>query len=194
VEDAIETIGDFLEETEEFVEEFVQHTSSDIKTMLAVHTISISEIEARRRQYIAKLKWSSVFVQNLGWFLAAFTWFFGSWVIITYGVLIYRFMGPGEESVYISNWGMAFVVNTFGIESLQIIGRKAFFIFVVGKFKKQFMKAQEALGWYEVYTEMTGMHLIAESGIYQEGEGPVGDEESGGGADDDDADGDGDGD
>jgi hypothetical protein len=156
VGNAVETVGDFLEETEELVQEFMEGAGNELKTMLAVQTISIADIKARRRQYITKLKWASVFNQNLGWVLAAFTWTFGSWVIITYGVLIYRAMGPGEESVYISNWGMAFVVNTFGLESLQIIGRKAFFMVVVTRFKKSFMRAQEALGWYEVRRFVVG--------------------------------------
>ena len=32
-------------------------------------------------------------------------------------------LGPGEEKRYITTWGMAFLLNTFGLESLQIIGR-----------------------------------------------------------------------
>ena len=62
-------------------------------------------------------------------------------MIIVYGVLIYRFLGPGEEDRYISTWGMAFLINTFGLESLQVVGRKAFFIFVITKFQKSFAKA-----------------------------------------------------
>ena len=54
-------------------------------------------------------------------------------------------LGPGEEKRYITTWGMAFLLNTFGLESLQIIGRKAFFILVITRFNKSFMKAQESL-------------------------------------------------
>ena len=28
------------------------------------------------------------------------------------------------------------------------------------------MKAAETLGWYETYTELVGMHLLAEAGAY----------------------------
>ena len=30
---------------------------------------------------------------NVGWFLTAFTWIFGSYVIMAYGVLIYNYLG-----------------------------------------------------------------------------------------------------
>ena len=30
------------------------------------------------------------------------------------GVLIYNYLGPGEEKRYITTWGMAFLLNTFG--------------------------------------------------------------------------------
>jgi hypothetical protein len=96
-------------------------------------------------QYNRKLKWSSVLYQNLGWFLTAFTWIFGTYVIMAYGVLIYNYLGPGEEKRYITTWGMAFLLNTFGLESLQIVGRKSFFILVITKFNKSFMKTQESL-------------------------------------------------
>ena len=184
VNNAIDTVGDTLEEAEERLKEAADDMSSDAKTMLAARTLKLREISARRVQYNRKLKWSSVLYQNLGWFLTAFTWIFGSYVIMAYGVLIYNYLGragrillatssnapwtlvilsqmapydvasnicqdlnlgPGEEKRYITTWGMAFLLNTFGLESLQIIGRKAFFILVITRFKKSFMKAQESL-------------------------------------------------
>ena len=155
--------------------------ADDAKAALAMHTISVQDIEKRRRAYVSKLRWSSIFQQNLGWFCAAFLWFFGGYVIIVYGVLIYRFLGPGEEDRYISTWGMAFLINTFGLESLQVVGRKAFFIFVITKFQKSFAKAQESLGWYETYTEMCGMHLLVEVGaISQDAAREAAEEDEGG--------------
>jgi hypothetical protein len=91
---------------------------------------------------------------------------FGGYVVLVYGVLIYRYLGPGEESAYIAAWGTAFLINTFGIESLKIVGRKMFFLYVITSFKKGFMKAAETLGWYETYTELVGTHLLAEAGAY----------------------------
>ena len=155
--------------------------ADDAKAALAMHTISVQDIEKRRRAYVSKLRWSSIFQQNLGWFCAAFLWFFGGYVIIVYGVLIYRFLGPGEEDRYISTWGMAFLINTFGLESLQVVGRKAFFIFVITKFQKSFAKAQESLGWYETYTEMCGMHLLVEVGaVSQDAAREAAEEDEGG--------------
>ena len=137
------------------------------KTMLAVNTISVDEVRHKRRRYIRKLKWRSVLASYQGWFLATFVWVFGGYVILVYGVLIYRYLGPGEESAYISAWGTAFLINTFGIESLKVVGRKMFFIYVITNFKKGFMKAADSLGWYETYTELVGMHLLSEAGAYE---------------------------
>ena len=87
----------------------------------------------------------------------------------------------GEEDRYISTWGMAFLINTFGLESLQVVGRKAFFIFVITKFQKSFAKAQESLGWYETYTEMCGMHLLVEVGaVSQDAAREAAEEDEGG--------------
>ena len=140
----------------------------------------------KRKQYLKKLKWSTLFMANVGWFLSMFVWFFGGYVIITYGVLIYRYLGPGEESTYITTWGMAFLINNFGLESMKIIGRKAFFILIITNVKKTFMKAAEALGWYEVYTEMVGMHLLAETGAYDSSAYRADEDDDVGGDDDDD--------
>ena len=140
--------------------------SDAFKTMLAVNTISVDEVRKRRRLYIRKLRWKSVLASYQAWFLASFVWVFGGYVVLVYGVLIYRYLGPGEESAYIAAWGTAFLINTFGIESLKIVGRKMFFLYVITSFKKGFMKAAETLGWYETYTELVGMHLLAEAGAY----------------------------
>ena len=132
----------------------------------SAQNISMDELETKRRRYFAKLRWLRLFMANLGWFLSMFTWVFCSYVIITYGVLIYRYLGPGEEAAYITTWGTGFLINTFGLESMKIIGRKAFFMLFIAKFKKSFMKAADALGWYETYTEMVGMHLLHETDMY----------------------------
>ena len=176
-EAAMDAVADILEKARANLAK----QADDAKAALAMHTISVQDIEKRRRAYVSKLRWSSIFQQNLGWFCAAFLWFFGGYVIIVYGVLIYRFLGPGEEDRYISTWGMAFLINTFGLESLQVVGRKAFFIFVITKFQKSFAKAQESLGWYETYTEMCGMHLLVEVGaISQDAAREAAEEDEGG--------------
>ena len=177
----------------ESVEMRALKASKTVKEMVAMQTISLEELKAKRKQYLKKLKWSTLFMANVGWFLSMFVWFFGGYVIITYGVLIYRYLGPGEESTYITTWGMAFLINNFGLESMKIIGRKAFFIFIITNVQKTFMKAAEALGWYEVYTEMVGMHLLAETGAYDSSAYRADDEDDGG-DDDDGGDGGGDGD
>ena len=159
-EAAMDKVADILEKAKANLAK----QADDAKAALAMHTISVHDIERRRRVYVSKLRWSSIFKQNLGWFCAAFLWFFGGYVIIVYGVLIYRFLGPGEEDRYISTWGMAFLINTFGLESVYIVSRKVIFIYVITKFQKSFAKAQESLGWYETYTEMCGMHLLVDVG------------------------------
>ena len=159
-EAAMDKVADILEKAKANLAK----QADDAKAALAMHTISVQDIERRRRVYVSKLRWSSIFKQNLGWFCAAFLWFFGGYVIIVYGVLIYRFLGPGEEDRYISTWGMAFLINTFGLESVYIVSRKVVFIYVITKFQKSFAKAQESLGWYETYTEMCGMHLLVDVG------------------------------
>ena len=79
--------------------------SDAFKTMLAVNTISVDEVRKRRRLYIRKLRWKSVLASYQAWFLASFVWVFGGYVVLVYGVLIYRYLGPGEESVRTSPRG-----------------------------------------------------------------------------------------
>ena len=93
VNNAIDTVGDALEAAEERLKDAADDMTRDVKAMLAARTLSLREISARRVQYNRKLKWSSVLYQNLGWFLTAFTWIFGGYVIMAYGVLIYRYLG-----------------------------------------------------------------------------------------------------
>ena len=169
------------------------NASEALKTMLAVRTISVDDVREKRKRYIRKLKWKSVLLGNLGWFLAAFVWIFGGYVILVYGVLIYRYLGPGEESKYIETWGMAFLINTFGLEALIVVSRKMFFIYVITNFKKGFMKAADSLGWYETYTEMVGVHLLSESGAYEGDALRMDNNDAGEDAGDDAGDGDGDG-
>ena len=37
----------------------------------------------------------------------------------------------GEEQTYMSVWAMTFLVNTFGVEALQQVSRKALFMYVM---------------------------------------------------------------
>ena len=148
-----------------------QDASDAFKTMFAdKKTISVDDVRAEGKVYIKKLKWNARLYERQGWFLASFVWMFGGYTILTYGVLIYQYLGPGEEDLYIQIWGMAFLINTFGLEALILISRKAFFIYVIGNFKNSFMKAAELLAWYETYTKMVGMHLLSQSGAYGEGD------------------------
>ena len=169
----------------------LKNASDAFKTMLATQTISVEDVRKKRKVYIRKLKWKSVLASYQGWFLASFVWVFGGYVILVYGVLIYRYLGPGEESTYISTWGTAFLINTFGIESLKVVGRKMFYIYVITTFRKGFMKAADTLAWYETYTELVGMHLLAESGAYDSADYKADNADDGEG---DGGDGDGDGD
>ena len=170
----------------------LKNASDAFKTMLATQTISVEDVRKKRKVYIRKLKWKSVLASYQGWFLASFVWVFGGYVILVYGVLIYRYLGPGEESTYISTWGTAFLINTFGIESLKVVGRKMFFLYVITTFKKGFMKAADTLAWYETYTELVGMHLLAESGAYDGADYKADNADDGEGDGEGDGDGDGD--
>ena len=130
----------------------------------AVRPVSLAEIERQRKAYRRRLTWSSLVYQEGTWFLVAFTWLFGGYVILTYGVLIYRYMGDGEETAYIVAWGAAFAINTFGLESVKIVGRKALFILIIDVFKARFGSAKaDALFWYESYTELAGTQLLVET-------------------------------
>ena len=130
----------------------------------AVRSISLAEIERERAAYARRLAWSSLVFQEGTWFLVAFTWLFGGYVILTYGVLIYRYLGEGEETAYIIAWGAAFAANTFGLESVKIVGRKALFMVFVQTFKARCgSKRAESLFWYETYTELTGTQLLVET-------------------------------
>ena len=132
--------------------------------MSAVRPVSLAEIERQRKAYRRRLTWSSLVYQEGTWFLVAFTWLFGGYVILTYGVLIYRYMGDGEETAYIVAWGAAFAINTFGLESVKIVGRKALFILIIDVFKARFGSAKaDALFWYESYTELAGTQLLVET-------------------------------
>ena len=73
-------------------------------------------------------------------------------------------MGDGEETAYIVAWGAAFAIDTFGLESVKIIGRKALFILIIDVFKASFGSAKaDALFWYESYTELAGTQLLVET-------------------------------
>ena len=65
VNNAIDTVGDKLEEAEERLKDAVGDMSGDVKAMLAARTLILREISTRRQQYNRKLKWSSVLYQNL---------------------------------------------------------------------------------------------------------------------------------
>ena len=100
VEDEVEggAALDAADDAAESVEMRAHAASKTAKEMVAMQTISLQKLKGKRKQYLKKLKWSTLFMANLGWFLAMFVWFFGGYVIIVYGVLIYRYLGPGEES------------------------------------------------------------------------------------------------
>jgi hypothetical protein len=154
----------------------------------AVRSISLAEIERARKAYVRRLAWSSLVYQEGTWFLVAFTWLFGGYVILTYGVLIYRYLGEGEETAYIIAWGAAFAANTFGLESVKIIGRKALFLVFIETFNARFRsKRAESLFWYETYTELTGTQLLVETnatGLYAgDGGGAGRDADAGDGGD-----------
>ena len=60
--------------------------------------------------------------------------------------------------------GAAFAANTFGLESVKIVGRKALFMVFVQTFKARCgSKRAESLFWYETYTELTGTQLLVET-------------------------------
>ena len=178
---------DAADDAAESVEMRAHAASKTAKEMVAMQTISLQELKAKRKQYLKKLKWSTLFMANLGWFLAMFVWFFGGYVIIVYGVLIYRYLGPGEESRYITTWGIGFVINNFGSESLKIIGRKAFFILIITKGKTVIWNGPMGVFEFdEVYTEMVGMHLLSETGEYDSSEFIGEHDHDDGGAEDDD--------
>ena len=79
----------------------------------------------------------------------------GAWVVLAYGVLIYTYLGPGEEEAFIRAWGITFLVNNFGVESVAVIGRKAFFIWIVEKMNR-LLRYRTVVEWYESYIEQTG--------------------------------------
>ena len=68
----------------------------------AVRPVSLAEIERFDSEaYRRRLTWSSLVYQEGTWFLVAFTWLFHrGYVIPTYGVLIYRYMGDGGRPVH----------------------------------------------------------------------------------------------
>ena len=140
------------------------YTRSISAAVHGVRKISLDEIEYARVAYEKRLAWSSTLFENSTWFLVAFLWVFGGYVIIVYGALIYRYMGAGEETAYIIAWGTAFAVNNFGLESVKIIARKAFFmVFVEYVGKRLGSTKRECLFWYETYTELAGTHLLVDT-------------------------------
>ena len=91
-------------------------------------------------------------------------WIFGGWVVITYGVLINRTMGAGEEKTFIRTWGLTFLVHTFGLQSLMMFGRKAAFMWVVDRVSRG-MRTTSAIHWYEGELETRGGEMLAGTGL-----------------------------
>ena len=59
------------------------------------------------------------------------TFGFKEYAAIQIGFSFCRALRFGEEQTYMSVWAMTFLVNTFGVEALQQVSRKALFIYVM---------------------------------------------------------------
>ena len=90
--------------------------------------VDMFHLRAWHRKIQKKAYVSSFILKNVGWLSAAAVWCIGTWIILAYGVLIYTYLGAGEEKAFIYAWGMTFVVNNFGFESVAVIWRKVLFI------------------------------------------------------------------
>lgn len=108
----------------------------------------------RRRLARSNFFWGFI-VKNLGWFITAVVWIVGTWIVLAYGVLIYTYLGEGEERKFMTAWGVTFLINTFGLESMAVIARKAVFIWFVEKMHR-FMKYRTVVEWYEGFIEKSG--------------------------------------
>jgi hypothetical protein len=122
----------------------------------ATRTFSQDDMRSERRKYLRRVKTSSSRVLKLAWCLFALYWLVCCYLIIVYGVLIYRYMGAGEEGAYITTWGMTFLLVNFGLLSLLIVGRKAFYKTFYNTWRKMFTPHFELNAWYEAYLERVG--------------------------------------
>lgn len=129
---------------------FTTQVGSNLVSRLDVVGLRAWHRKIARRAFF----WNFV-VKNLGWLLAAFTWAIGTWVVLAYGGLIYTYLGPGEETAFLHAWGITFLVNNFGVESIAVIWRKAFFIWIVEKMNR-FLRYRTVVEWYESFLEHTG--------------------------------------
>ena len=126
----------------------------------ATRTFSQDDMRSERRKYLRRVKTSSSRVLKLAWCLFALYWLVCCYLIIVYGVLIYRYMGAGEEGAYITTWGMTFLLVNFGLLSLVIVGRKAFYKTFYNTWRKMFTPHFELNAWYEAYLERVGGVLL----------------------------------
>jgi hypothetical protein len=126
----------------------------------ATRTFSQDDMRSERRKYLRRVKTSSSRVLKLAWCLFALYWLVCCYLIIVYGVLIYRYMGAGEEGAYITTWGMTFLLVNFGLLSLLIVGRKAFYKTFYNTWRKMFTPHFELNAWYEAYLERVGGVLL----------------------------------
>ena len=126
----------------------------------ATRTFSQDDMRSERRKYLRRVKTSSSRVLKLAWCLLALYWLVCCYLIIVYGVLIYRYMGAGEEGAYITTWGMTFLLVNFGLLSLVIVGRKAFYKTFYNTWRKMFTPHFELNAWYEAYLERVGGVLL----------------------------------
>ena len=152
----------------------------EIKNLVA--TISVGELSHVQRQHLRRVSWTVVLSQYTAYFLVAVVWVFGGWAVVTYGVLIRTYLGPGEERTYMSVWAMTFLVNTFGVEALQQVGRKALFMYMLQR-ANGFMKTRAALDWYELFAEQAGAAALAQASgeeySFESREGQQGQDEEG---------------
>lgn len=118
-----------------------------------------------------------------GWFVCSLCWIICGWVLVAYGVLIYRNMGAGEERAFIETWGTCFWMDQVGVESLKVVARKAFFIYVLVRFQRACKPRADLLFWYETVIEHAAavMYLDeAEFAVFQLDDDPDADGADGG--------------
>ena len=53
------------------------------------------DLSETQRQHMRRVGWTVLLAQYTGYFLVSFVWVFGGWAVVTYGVLIRLYLGPG---------------------------------------------------------------------------------------------------
>jgi hypothetical protein len=72
---------------------------SNLEKRSSVSFVDRATLAAWKTRAARDTWWRGFVVKNLGWFLALIAWVVGAWVVLAYGVLIYTYLGEGEESV-----------------------------------------------------------------------------------------------